>query len=66
MIFSTVHRCKGMEYDSVILLNDFINEPKLKKYVSQYGGDKITEAEKNRLAEEIGVNTKRGTDPTSV
>ena len=31
MIFSTVHRCKGMEYDSVQLADDFINEEKLLK-----------------------------------
>lgn len=55
MIFSTVHRCKGMEYDEVTLLNDFINEEKLKKYISQYGGEKITETDKNRLAEEINI-----------
>jgi len=55
MIFSTVHRCKGMEYDEVTLLNDFINEEKLKKYIAQYGGDKITAQEKNRLAEEINI-----------
>ena len=55
MIFSTVHRCKGMEYDEVTLLNDFINPEKLKKYISQFGGDKITEADKNRLAEEINI-----------
>lgn len=29
MIFSTVHRCKGMEYDTVQLANDFITESKL-------------------------------------
>lgn len=29
IIFSTVHRCKGMEYDSVHLVNDFISEEKL-------------------------------------
>ena len=33
MIFSTVHRCKGMEYDSVELAADFINEEKLKKTI---------------------------------
>jgi ATP-dependent exoDNAse (exonuclease V) beta subunit len=55
MIFSTVHRCKGMEYDEVTLLNDFINEEKLKKYILQYGGDKMNEADKNRLAEEINI-----------
>lgn len=31
MIFSTVHRSKGMEYDSVQIVSDFINETKLKK-----------------------------------
>jgi len=31
MIFSTVHRCKGMEYDSIQLVNDFITEEKLEK-----------------------------------
>ena len=55
MIFSTVHRCKGMEYDEVTLLNDFITEEKLKKYISQYGGDKINEQDKNRLTEEINI-----------
>ena len=55
MIFSTVHRCKGMEYDEVTLLNDFINEDKLKKYIAQFGGDKILEADTNRLAEEINI-----------
>lgn len=31
MIFSTVHRCKGMEYDTVQLVNDFISVEKLEK-----------------------------------
>jgi len=31
MIFSTVHRCKGMEYDAVQLANDFISSEKLAK-----------------------------------
>jgi F-box protein, helicase, 18 len=31
MIFSTVHRCKGMEYDWVELANDFITEARLEK-----------------------------------
>jgi len=31
MIFSTVHRCKGMEYDAVQLVNDFVTEEKLEK-----------------------------------
>ncbi|HTE09367.1 MAG TPA: UvrD-helicase domain-containing protein [Chitinophagaceae bacterium] len=55
MIFSTVHRCKGMEYDEVTLLNDFINQEKLKKQMLQYGGDKINEQDRNRLVEEINI-----------
>ncbi len=31
IIFSTVHRCKGMEYDAIQLVNDFITEEKLEK-----------------------------------
>lgn len=31
MIFSTVHRCKGMEYDTIQIVNDFISEEKLEK-----------------------------------
>lgn len=34
MIFSTVHRCKGMEYDAVQIVDDFISEEKLEKLVS--------------------------------
>lgn len=36
MIFSTVHRAKGMEYDIVHLVNDFITEEKLEKLKSGY------------------------------
>ncbi|RYY54125.1 MAG: ATP-dependent helicase [Chitinophagaceae bacterium] len=31
MVFSTVHRAKGMEYDVVLLVNDFMTEAKLEK-----------------------------------
>lgn len=31
MIFSTVHRAKGMEYDTVYLVNDFITEEKIER-----------------------------------
>ncbi|MCH8127860.1 ATP-dependent helicase [candidate division KSB1 bacterium] len=51
MIFSTVHRCKGMEYDDVTLVNDFINENDILKII-----DKEEESfEKRRLAEEINL-----------
>jgi F-box protein, helicase, 18 len=55
MIFSTVHRCKGMEYDEVTLLNDFIHEEKLKKNIAQLGGEKIADADKTRLGEEVNI-----------
>ena len=55
LIFSTVHRCKGMEYDEVTLLNDFMTEEKLKRSIDQNGGENIREQDKNRLAEEINV-----------
>lgn len=55
MIFSTVHRCKGMEYDEVTLLSDFITEEKLKKYIAENGGDEINALNKNRLAEEVNI-----------
>ena len=55
MIFSTVHRCKGMEYDEVTLLKDFITEEKLKKMIAQMGGEKISQADINRLGEEINI-----------
>jgi F-box protein, helicase, 18 len=55
MIFSTVHRCKGMEYDEVTLLSDFINEEKLKKQVAQAGGTTMPERAKNKLSEEINI-----------
>ena len=35
MIFSTVHRAKGMEYDIVHLVNDFINEEELEKSMTE-------------------------------
>jgi F-box protein, helicase, 18 len=31
MIFSTIHRCKGMEYDHVELADDFITEEKIER-----------------------------------
>ncbi|SFA41189.1 UvrD/REP helicase N-terminal domain-containing protein [Pedobacter suwonensis] len=31
IIFSTVHRCKGMEYDAVLLADDFVTEDKIRR-----------------------------------
>ncbi|MFP4015317.1 MAG: UvrD-helicase domain-containing protein, partial [Chitinispirillaceae bacterium] len=52
MIFSTVHRCKGLEYDSVSLENDFITEKKLRR-VEENKDTPLFELE--RLNEEINL-----------
>lgn len=51
MIFSTVHRCKGMEYDSIQIVNDFITEEKLKNQAED--DEKNMNADK--LNEEINL-----------
>ncbi len=51
MIFSTVHRCKGMEYDAIQIVNDFINEDKLEKITN----DHLKEADLSKLTEEINL-----------
>ena len=43
MIFSTVHRCKGMEYDEIELCNDFITQ------------EDVDAKEKSNIAEEINL-----------
>lgn len=52
MIFSTVHRCKGLEYDSVSLEDDFIGAAKIKRL-----GDKkdLSQAEIDKIIEEINL-----------
>jgi F-box protein, helicase, 18 len=52
MIFSTVHRCKGMEYDTIELVNDFITESKLEKLKSDDKKDKLIVS---NLNEEINL-----------
>ncbi|HEX2866398.1 MAG TPA: UvrD-helicase domain-containing protein [Ignavibacteriales bacterium] len=52
VIFSTVHRCKGMEYDEVTLEKDFISEETIKKAVRKEGIKNIDVA---GLAEEINL-----------
>jgi len=51
MIFSTVHRCKGMEYDAIQLVNDFITEEKLEKIKE----DKEKSIHVDKLNEEINL-----------
>jgi superfamily I DNA/RNA helicase len=41
MVFSTVHRSKGMEYDEVTLASDFITEEKILKMVKDTAKDKL-------------------------
>jgi superfamily I DNA/RNA helicase len=52
MIFSTVHRCKGMEYDSVQIVNDFVTEEKLQTLADNKKKEKIN---KEKLNEEINL-----------
>ena len=52
MIFSTVHRCKGMEYDAIQLVNDFISEEKLEKLKES---KKAKEINATKLNEEINL-----------
>lgn len=51
MIFSTVHRSKGMEYDAVQIVNDFITEEKLQKIIADHKKDIIN----SKLIEEINL-----------
>lgn len=50
MIFSTVHRAKGMEYDTVFLVDDFITEEKLAK-----SKDRADALNTTKLNEEINL-----------
>src|SRR5450432_3340005 len=52
MIFSTVHRCKGMEYDAIHLVNDFITEEKLEKLKNDKNKSELNRA---KLNEEINL-----------
>lgn len=51
IVFSTVHRCKGMEYDAIQLVNDFITEEKIEKLKA----DQKQELNISRLNEEINL-----------
>ncbi|KAK3605072.1 hypothetical protein CHS0354_000738 [Potamilus streckersoni] len=52
VVFSTVHRCKGMEYDSIELANDFINEEKLKRLENE---KELTAIDEAKVVEEINL-----------
>jgi len=51
IIFSTVHRCKGMEYDAIQLANDFITEKKIIEQKKKLREDSA----KAKLMEEINL-----------
>jgi F-box protein 18 (helicase) len=51
IIFSTVHRCKGMEYDAIELANDFLTEEKLIRFKKEAKED----GAKAKLNEEINL-----------
>ncbi|HSY60464.1 MAG TPA: UvrD-helicase domain-containing protein, partial [Cytophaga sp.] len=53
MIFSTVHRCKGMEYDSIQIVNDFITQDKVEKQTKGTRSDEVINVAK--LNEEINL-----------
>ncbi len=52
MVFSTVHRCKGMEYDAVQIVNDFISEEKLAKLANDLNKENLSFG---KLKEEINL-----------
>lgn len=52
MIFSTVHRSKGMEYESVFLHNDFISQKKIKRLVEKQNEVPIDVA---KINEEVNI-----------
>lgn len=49
MVFSTVHKAKGLEYDDVTMEDDFVNEPRVKSLA------KKPEVDRRALAEEINL-----------
>jgi hypothetical protein len=51
MVFSTIHRCKGMEYDQVTLADDFLTEDKLRKLAVLANENRA----KERLSEEVNL-----------
>lgn len=52
MIFTTVHRSKGMEYDAVRIVNDFISEEKVEKLAADAKKDDLSYT---KLNEEINL-----------
>ena len=56
IIFSTVHKCKGMEYSEVQLVDDFINDDKIDKLINDNDKKrKLNAKEIKKLNEEINL-----------
>ena len=53
MVFTTVHRCKGMEYDAIQLVNDFITEAALERFKEE--NNKKSNPSPAHLSEEINL-----------
>jgi superfamily I DNA/RNA helicase len=51
MVFSTVHRCKGLEYDEVRLAEDFMTDDALSKQLADDGSP----VQRSRLNEELNL-----------
>ncbi|MCU4175261.1 UvrD-helicase domain-containing protein [Carboxylicivirga sp. N1Y90] len=52
MVFSTVHKCKGLEFDEVFLQEDFINEQSI---MDAKSGIKAGEIDVAKIEEEINI-----------
>lgn len=52
VVFSTVHRCKGIEYDAVHLVNDFITKNKVERQARELENN---ENKINKINEEINL-----------
>ena len=59
LIFSTVHKAKGLEYDTVVLSNDFVNHSEIKIFGEHYKKlekkDIFAEKRRAELNEEINI-----------
>lgn len=53
--FSTVHRCKGLEYDEVQLASDFVTREKIEDWAAQGRETGFSEGERARFQEEINL-----------
>ncbi len=53
--FTTAHKGKGLEWDNVYLLNDFVNEKQILKAIQTKTGKPISEARKQTINEEINI-----------